>query len=133
MGEECEISCSLAKSPTMFVSRPAKENAALFLKQFDKEAADPSAESADAHEKAMTNALMEANRFEQERLAAKAAREAKIKRIKLIFRCVVPLACGALGLVTNGFSGLWTGIFIGCIVNEVLIFLWKLFWNVPWC
>jgi hypothetical protein len=127
-GTDCEVSCSLANPPAMatFARKPAKYNVTTFLEKFQEESADSSSGNADEHEKFMTNALMEANRIEQERVAAKEAKAAKIRRIEVIMRCVLPLVLGVCGMNVSGdVSGFIIGGFIGLILNEVLIFIAK--------
>lgn len=131
MGTACEISCSLANPPVLAASRLAKGNVITFMKKWREESADPSADNSDEHEKFMTNALMAANRIENERLAAKEARANTCKRIKMILRCVIPLVFGVCGANSWGMEGFWGGLVLGIIVNEVLIFLWNICWLFP--
>ena len=127
-GDECEISFSLANPPMLMAGYTAKSSIKPFLEQFAKETPDASAENADTHEKAMMDALMAANKSEEERLAAIAAREAKIKKVQLIFRSVVPLVCGVIGANVGGGQGFFVGLFVGLVFNEICICLWKIFW-----
>ena len=125
-GNGCMVTYTLANPPALMAGTMAKNSLKPFLAQVAKEVADESANDPDAHEKAMTAALMEANKRERERLAAKAAREAKIKKIKMIFRCIIPVTCGIVGLTVGGGSGFCIGIFVGAALNEILICLWKI-------
>ena len=126
IGDECEISFSLANPPMLMAGNTAKLSIKPFVEQFAKETPDASADNADEHEKAMMEALMAANKREEERLAAIAAREAKIKKIQLIFRSVVPLICGIIGANAGGGQGFLVGLFVGLVLNEILICLWKI-------
>lgn len=122
----CMVTYTLANPPALFAGTLAKNCLKPFLAQVAKEVADESANDSDTHEKAMTAALMAANRRERERLAAKAAHEAKIKKIQMIFRCILPVASGIVGLTVGGGSGFCIGILVGAALNEILICLWKI-------
>lgn len=126
-GHGCLVTYTLANPPALMAGTLAKNSLKPFLAQVAKETADESANDPDAHEKAMTAALMEANRKERERLAAKAAREARIKQIKMIFRCILPVVGGIVGLASGGgLGGFCVGFIGGLVLNEILICYWKM-------